>query len=100
MKFTTEIDFKYCQYLEHIWFLCKEKFAVASLLNGMSDEQLTVYNEHDIKLYYLAKIDNSRYSAIAAGYDADGTYFVPDFKKKYEITQVEFNGWLNSRRGC
>lgn len=85
--------------LEDTYGSCvKKKFAVASLLNGMSDEQLTVYNEHDIKLYYLAKIDNSRYSAIAAGYDTDGTYFVPDFKKKYEITQVEFNGWLNSRR--
>lgn len=38
------------------------KYGVASILNGMTDEQLNTYKNRDIDVFYLSKIDNSSYS--------------------------------------
>lgn len=51
----------------------KIKFAVASLLNGMTEEYLKIYKEEEIDLHYLVKTDHSGYSAIAEKYHCDGT---------------------------
>lgn len=51
----------------------KVKFAVASLLNGMTEEYLKIYQEEEIDLHYLVKTDHSGYSAIAEKYHCDGT---------------------------
>jgi hypoxanthine-guanine phosphoribosyltransferase len=51
----------------------KVKFAVASLLNGMTEEYLKIYKEEEIDLHYLVKTDHSGYSAIAEKYHCDGT---------------------------
>ncbi len=51
----------------------KIKFAVASLLNGMTEEYLKIYREEEIELHYLVKTDHSGYSAIAEKYHCDGT---------------------------
>ena len=51
----------------------KIKFAVASLLNGMTEEYLKIYQEEEIDLHYLVKTDHSGYSAIAEKYHCDGT---------------------------
>lgn len=51
----------------------KVKFAVASLLNGMTEEYLKIYQEEEIDLHYLVKTDHSGYSAIAERYHCDGT---------------------------
>ena len=50
----------------------KIKFAVASLLNGMTEEYLKIYQEEEIDLHYLVKTDHSGYSAIAEKYHCDG----------------------------
>ena len=50
----------------------KIKFAVASLLNGMTEEYLKIYQEEEINLHYLVKTDHSGYSAIAEKYHCDG----------------------------
>lgn len=50
----------------------KVKFAVASLLNGMTEEYLKIYKEEEIDLHYLVKTDHSGYSAIAEKYHCDG----------------------------
>lgn len=50
----------------------KIKFAVASLLNGMTEESLKIYQDEKIELHYLVKTDHSGYSAIAEKYHCDG----------------------------
>ncbi len=50
----------------------KIKFAVASLLNGMTEEYLKIYQEEEIDLHYLVKTDHSGYSATAEKYHCDG----------------------------
>lgn len=50
----------------------KIKFAVVSLLNGMTEEYLKIYREEEIELHYLVKTDHSGYSAIAEKYHCDG----------------------------
>ncbi len=77
---------------------CNLKFSVASILNGMSVDNLSLYEERGIKVHYLVKIDNSKFSEIADSYTADGKYIVCDTTKKIEVKQYEFTGWINSRR--
>ena len=53
-------------------FSCKLKFSVASILNGMSVDNMSLYEERGIKVHYLVKIDNSKFSEIADSYNIDG----------------------------
>lgn len=48
------------------------KYGVASILNGMSDENLEEYINRGIEVSYLEKIDNSQFSAVADNVIADG----------------------------
>ncbi len=50
------------------------KFAVASILNGMSKEHRMLYEEKSIDLHYLVKTDHSRYGEIADTFAGDGAY--------------------------
>lgn len=50
------------------------KFAVASLLNGMSDESISKYRENNINIHYLVKTDHSSYTSIAEEFAGDGEY--------------------------
>lgn len=75
-----------------------KKCAVASILNGMSEEHLKIYEKRGIDVHYLVKIDNSRFGEIAEYYDTDGEYIVADTEKRSGITQFEFSGWMNTRR--
>lgn len=50
----------------------KLKYSVASILNGMSKEQLEQYSQEGISVNYLRKIDNSMYSAIAERVNVSG----------------------------
>ena len=50
------------------------KFAVASILNGMSEERRMLYEEKSINLHYLVKTDHSRYGEIADTFAGDGAY--------------------------
>lgn len=85
--------------LDELYGDCADKkYAVASILNGMSDRNLKIYEEHGIAIHYLVKIDNSKYGEIAEKFDIDGRYVKTDIAKKYEITQYEFDGWMDARR--
>jgi hypoxanthine-guanine phosphoribosyltransferase len=50
------------------------KFAVASILNGMSEEHRMLYEDNAIDLHYLVKTDHSRYGEIADAFAGDGEY--------------------------
>lgn len=50
------------------------KFAVASILNGMSEEHRSVYEDKGIDLHYLVKTDHSRYGDVAESFAGDGDY--------------------------
>ena len=51
------------------------KFTVASLLNGMSEENFSTYKEMDIEVVYLIKLDNSDYADRANAVKPDGTIY-------------------------
>lgn len=91
----------------------KVKFAVASLLNGMTEEYLKIYQEEEIDLHYLVKTDHSGYSAIAEKYHCDGLSICAiqeeHTQEKLEVnTQdkirnelphiISIPGWMNARR--
>lgn len=50
------------------------RFSIASILNGMSKEQLARYRENEIPVHYLVKTDHSSYPEIAEKYRGDGKY--------------------------
>lgn len=77
----------------------KLRFAAASLLNGMEEENLEAYQRRGIDLHYLVKTDHSRYAEIAGRYRGDGTCFGPDFSApSVKIEQIRADGWLDARR--
>lgn len=90
----------------------KIKFAVASLLNGMTEEYLKIYQDEKIELHYLVKTDHSGYGAVAEQYRCDGLYIcaIPenhthesaDIDVQSEKNMLEhiisIPGWMNARR--
>lgn len=73
------------------------KFGVASLLNGMSDEALEIYENYDIDLHYLLKTNHERYTEIADIFKCDGDYILPNFEKN-DINILEIGGKSDARR--
>ena len=90
----------------------KIKFAVASLLNGMTEESLKIYQDEKIELHYLVKTDHSGYGAVAEQYRCDGLYIcaIPenhthesadiDVKSEKNMREhiISIPGWMNARR--
>lgn len=76
----------------------KIKFSVASLLNGMNDKHLQVYQKRGINVHYLVKINNEKFGEIADSYNTDGEYVPTDTTKRFEIKQFDVAGWINARR--
>lgn len=91
----------------------KVKFAVASLLNGMTEEYLKIYQEEEIDLHYLVKTDHSGYGAIAEKYHCDGLSIraiqEEHTQEKLEVSTqdkiqnelphiISIPGWMNARR--
>lgn len=76
------------------------KYSVASLLNGMNEESLSLYSKKGIPLYYLVKTEHSGYEEKAAGYNADGIYYDVDLSEDGTgcYTYMEACGAENSRR--
>ncbi|MDK2808683.1 MAG: hypothetical protein PWP24_1420 [Clostridiales bacterium] len=73
------------------------KFAVASLLNGMTKKHLEVFAAEKIDLYYLVKTDHSQYGELADSFLEDGKYDdVNNTATNFIISNVE--GWMNARR--
>lgn len=76
----------------------KIKFSVASLLNGMSEENLMRYREKDIKLHYLVKTDHSTYGDRAERFAGDGNYYECMEGNNREILHIQIPGMKNARR--
>lgn len=90
----------------------KIKFAVASLLNGMTEESLKIYQDEKIELHYLVKTDHSGYGAVAEQYRCDGLYIcaIPEnhthesadidvqSEKNMREHIISIPGWKNARR--
>lgn len=78
----------------------KVKFAVASLLNGMSDEHLKIYKDRDIELHYVVKTDCGKYSEIAEKYNDNGNYYLSDTEEKKSVRIINEHDYINTRRCC
>ena len=90
----------------------KFKYSVASLLNGMSEENLERYKRQGISLYYLVKTDHSGYGTVAEQYRCDGLYIcaIPEnhtqesadidvqSEKNMREHIISIPGWMNARR--
>ena len=90
----------------------KIKFEVASLLNGMTEESLKIYQDEKIELHYLVKTDHSGYGAVAEQYRCDGLYIcaIPEnhthesadidvqSEKNMREHIISIPGWMNARR--
>lgn len=90
----------------------KIKFAVASLLNGMTEESLKIYQDEKIELHYLVKTDHSGYGAVAEQYRCDGLYICAilenhthesadiDVQSEKNMREhiISIPGWMNARR--
>lgn len=75
----------------------KFKYSVASLLNGMSEENLERYKRQGISLYYLVKTDHSTYGDRAETFKGDGFYYkCPD--KATEYTTIYVKDRMDARR--
>ncbi len=73
------------------------KFAVASILNGMSEEHRMLYEENSIDLHYLVKTDHSRYGEIADTFAGDGAYKKSDYVQQ-KVPVVPIAGRMDARR--
>ncbi len=76
----------------------KIEFSVASLLNGMTEENLAVYREKNIELFYLLKTDHSAYTEIADKLKSDGKYHDCIFGKNENYKVRNIGGAVNARR--
>lgn len=54
----------------------KISFSVASVLNGMDQTALEIYENNGIELFWLVKTDHAAYTKVAEAYSGDGTYIV------------------------
>ena len=74
-------------------------YSVASILNGMDENSLKIYESRNIKVHYLVKTEHSKYSEVAERYKTDGKYIMPDINDaKDKYTEFEIDGALNPRR--
>ncbi len=76
----------------------KIEFSVASILNGMNEENFQVYKNKNIELFYLLKTDHSGYSEAADRLSADGIYHKPVFESRENIQWKDIRGAVNARR--
>lgn len=78
-----------------------QKYAVASILNGMNEEALQRYREKEIDLHFLVKTNHENYAEIADAYEGDGKYVCATENSedmKDEISYLEAHSYLNARR--
>jgi len=75
------------------------KFAVASLLNGMTEKYLDIYRKEEIALHYLVKTNHSDYGEIAEAFLGNGTYIEADMTERKEIESILISAeQMNARR--
>lgn len=74
------------------------KYAVASLLNGMSREHMERYGEEDIELHYLVKTDHIKYGETACRFRTDGIYAGCNTAPVSGVREIMIEGCLDARR--
>lgn len=74
------------------------KFAVASILNGMSEEHRVLYKEKSIDLHYLVKTDHSRYGEVADTFAGDGHHTNYSDCVEQKVPIVPIAGRMDARR--
>lgn len=73
------------------------RFAVASLLNGMSEDAMKAFADRGIELHYLVKISHDRYPGTAEKAAADGIYHPEDVSEAEYTARLDVEGWMNTR---
>lgn len=73
------------------------RFGVASLLNGMNEECLKVYQDMNIDLHFLVKTNHDRYADVADAYECNGQYVLPDYTEM-QVVQINIGGHVDARR--
>ena len=73
------------------------KYAIASLLNGMTKSALELYKEEEIAIHYLVKTDHSTFGEIANRYQGNGDYISMD-QTTTEFDMIHIPGGMNARR--
>lgn len=76
----------------------KFKYAVASLLNGMTSEHMEQYKSKGIDLHYLVKTDHSRYAEKANEFAEDGCYYECLNKTDGDYTVINIPNRMDTRR--
>lgn len=78
------------------------RFAVLSLLNGMTEAYADIYEKRQIDRHYLVKTDHSSYGQIAEQFAGDGIYYEGSLQAEQEtaaeIPVLAVGGWINTRR--
>lgn len=78
-----------------------KQYAVASLLNGMNDEALSLYKQRKIDLNYVVKTNHENYTQIAEQYAGDGMYMTLEQLKaagNIQYKMLYINGFMDTRR--
>lgn len=91
----------------HIVKLLREAYPTAppigvlSILNGMTEEALAVYETEGIALYYLLKTDHSNYPQIADGFTPNGVVHPTPTEDCIAPHSIDCTlSYVNTRRGC
>lgn len=73
-------------------------FSVASLLNGMPEAAVKIFEDRGINLYYLVKIQHDGYSEKADKARADGIYYQEDLSGEDYTARYDIKGRIDTRR--
>lgn len=76
----------------------KVAFSVASLLNGMEQEALSLYQKRNIRVHYLLKTYHKGYAELAETYRGDGIFWKDRETSSYFIRHICIFGCQNARR--
>ena len=74
------------------------KFTIASLLNGMDENDFRRWEEEQVDLFYVVKTCHANYEDKALKYKEDGYYFPVNPQENTNYNLTKFGGYLNPRR--
>ncbi len=73
-------------------------FSVASLLNGMSDKNLQVFEQKGIRLHYLVKTEHDTFCDRAKEFADNGLYYKSMKKERKHVSVLEVKNKMNAQR--
>ncbi|MCI9271832.1 MAG: hypothetical protein HFH11_11970 [Dorea sp.] len=74
------------------------QFSAASLLNGMTDENLGRYEEKGVRIHYILKTNHKDYGEIADRYAGNGSYEKCNTEESPGVNEYCIPGWRDARR--